>query len=109
MLSNKMMPAVGALVPVYVMAQTAGLLDSLTALIVVFTLSNLPIMVWMLYSGFKEIPPDILEAGRSVLGQALGRLADGDRAHRRRRLVQPEAARPGPDLRRGEVGQDKQE
>ena len=64
MLSTKMMPAVGALVPVYVMAQTAGLLDSLTALIVVFTLSNLPIMVWMLYAGFKEIPPDILEAAR---------------------------------------------
>ena len=64
MLSTKMMPAVGALVPVYVMAQTAGLLDSLTALIVVFTLSNLPIMVWMLYSGFKDIPPDILEASR---------------------------------------------
>ena len=32
MLSTKMMPAVGALVPIYVMAQTAGLLDSLTAL-----------------------------------------------------------------------------
>jgi sorbitol/mannitol transport system permease protein len=64
MLSTKMMPAVGALVPIYVMAQTAGLLDSLTALVVVFTLSNLPIMVWMLYSGFKDIPPDILEAAR---------------------------------------------
>jgi sorbitol/mannitol transport system permease protein len=75
MLSTKMMPAVGALVPVYVMAQTAGLLDSLTALIVVFTLSNLPIMVWMLYSGFKDIPPDILEAARmdgaSVWGEFL--------------------------------------
>ncbi len=64
MLSTKMMPAVGALVPVYVMAQTTGLLDSLTALIIVFTLSNLPIMVWMLYSGLKDIPPDILEAAR---------------------------------------------
>jgi len=64
MLSTKMMPAVGALVPVYVMAQTTGLLDSLTALVIVFTLSNLPIMVWMLYSGFKDIPPDILEAAR---------------------------------------------
>ena len=64
MLSTKMMPAVGALVPVYVMAQTTGMLDSLTALIIVFTLSNLPIMVWMLYSGFKDIPPDILEAAR---------------------------------------------
>jgi sorbitol/mannitol transport system permease protein len=64
MLSTKMMPAVGALVPVYVMAQTAGMLDTLTGLTIVFTLSNLPIMVWMLYSGFKDIPPDILEAAR---------------------------------------------
>src|SRR5262249_43295998 len=37
MLSTKMMPAVGALVPVYVMAQTAGLLDTRFALVVVFT------------------------------------------------------------------------
>ncbi len=64
MLSTKFMPAVGALVPVYVIAQTAGMLDSLTALTIVFTMSNLPIMVWMLYSGFKDIPPDILEAAR---------------------------------------------
>ena len=64
MLSTKMMPAVGALVPVYVMAQTTGMLDSLPALIIVFTLSNLPIMVWMLYSAFKEVPNDILEAVR---------------------------------------------
>jgi sorbitol/mannitol transport system permease protein len=64
MLSTKMMPAVGALVPVYVMAQTVGMLDSLTALVIVFTLSNLPIMVWMLFSAFKEVPKDILEAVR---------------------------------------------
>ncbi|WP_280156312.1 carbohydrate ABC transporter permease [Piscinibacter sp. XHJ-5] len=64
MLSTKMMPAVGALVPIYVIAQTAGLLDTRLALIVVFTLSNLPIMVWMLYSQFKDIPPEILEAAR---------------------------------------------
>jgi sorbitol/mannitol transport system permease protein len=64
MLSTKMMPAVGALVPIYVIAQTAGLLDSLTALTIVFTLSNLPIMVWMLYSSYKDIPHEILEAAR---------------------------------------------
>ena len=64
MLSTKMMPAVGALVPVYVMAQTSHLLDTTFALIVVFMLSNLPLMVWMLYSHFKEIPPEILEAAR---------------------------------------------
>jgi len=64
MLSTKMMPAVGALVPIYVLAQRADLLDSRTALIIVFTLSNLPIMVWMLYTYFKDIPHEILEAAR---------------------------------------------
>ena len=64
MLSTKMMPAVGALVPIYVLAQGAGLLDTQLALIIVFTLSNLPIMVWMLYSHFKDIPHEILEAAR---------------------------------------------
>ena len=64
MLSTKMMPAVGALVPIYVIAQNTGLLDSVTVLTIIFTLSNLPIMVWMLYSNFKEIPGEILEASR---------------------------------------------
>jgi sorbitol/mannitol transport system permease protein len=77
MLSTKMMPAVGALVPIYVLAQTAGLLDTRLALIVVFTLSNLPIMVWMLYSHFRDIPHEILEAARmdgATLGQEFRRV-----------------------------------
>lgn len=64
MLSTKMMPAVGALVPIYVLAQKADLLDTRTGLVIIFMLSNLPIMVWMLYSYFKEIPNEILEAAR---------------------------------------------
>jgi sorbitol/mannitol transport system permease protein len=64
MLSTKMMPAVGALVPIYVLAQKADLLDTQLGLIIIFTLSNLPIMVWMLYTHFKDIPPDIFEAAR---------------------------------------------
>lgn len=64
MLSTKMMPAVGALIPVYLIFQKFELLDTQLALIIVFTLSNLPIMVWMLYSHFKDIPHEILEASR---------------------------------------------
>lgn len=64
MLSTKMMPAVGALVPVYFIAQATGLLDTLTGLTILFMLSNLPLMVWMLYSNFREIPKEILEAAR---------------------------------------------
>ena len=64
MLSTKMMPAVGALVPIYVLAQKTELLDTRLGLVIIFTLSNLPIMVWMLYSHFKDIPHEILEAAR---------------------------------------------
>lgn len=64
MLSTKMLPAVGVLVPIYLLFKSAGLLDTRTGLIIVLMLSNLPIMIWMLFSYFKEIPRDILEAAR---------------------------------------------
>ncbi|MBB4266598.1 carbohydrate ABC transporter permease [Roseospira visakhapatnamensis] len=64
MLSTKMLPAVGVLMPIYLIFRDLGLLDTLIALIIVMTMVNLPIMVWMLYTYFKEIPADILEAAR---------------------------------------------
>jgi sorbitol/mannitol transport system permease protein len=64
MLSTKFMPAVGVLVPIYLIFRDTGLLDVAFGLLVVYTLVNLPIVVWMLYSFFKEVPPEILEAGR---------------------------------------------
>ncbi|PWE57480.1 sugar ABC transporter permease [Metarhizobium album] len=64
MLSTKMMPPVGALIPIYLLFQSFGLLDSRIGLVMVLTLINLPIIVWMLYTYFKEIPGEILEAAR---------------------------------------------
>ncbi|MBP6737747.1 MAG: carbohydrate ABC transporter permease [Rhodobacteraceae bacterium] len=64
MLSTKMMPAVGVLVPMYLLFRDFGLLDSRIGLVGVLTLINLPIVVWMLYTYFKEIPGEILEAAR---------------------------------------------
>jgi len=64
MLSTKFMPAVGVLVPIYLIFRDTGLLDVRFGLLVVYTLVNLPIVVWMLFSFFKEVPPEILEAGR---------------------------------------------
>lgn len=64
MLSTKMLPAVGVLVPLYLLARDTGLLDTKTGLVIVLTLVNLPIIVWMLYTYFKEIPGEILEAAR---------------------------------------------
>ena len=64
MLSTKMMPAVGVLVPMYLIFIWLGLLDTHVGLIIVLMLADLPIMVWMLFTYFKEIPKDILEAAR---------------------------------------------
>ena len=64
MLSTKMLPAVGVLYPIYLIFIQLGLLDSRFGLTIVLMLINLPIMVWMLYTYFKEIPGEILEAAR---------------------------------------------
>ena len=64
MLSTKMMPSVGVLVPIYLLWKNTGMLDTVWGLIIVYTLINLPIAVWMSYTYFNEIPRDILEAGR---------------------------------------------
>jgi sorbitol/mannitol transport system permease protein len=64
MLSTKMMPPVGVLVPIYLLYRDAQLLDTRIGLIIVLGLGNLPIVIWMLFTYFKEIPKDILEAAR---------------------------------------------
>ena len=64
MLSTKMLPAVGVLYPISLIFIELGLLDTRIGLMVVLMLINLPIIVWMLYTYFKEIPGEILEAAR---------------------------------------------
>ncbi len=64
MLSTKMLPAVGVLYPIYLLFIQLGLLDSRAGLVIVMMLINLPIIVWMLYTYFREIPVEILEAAR---------------------------------------------
>ena len=64
MLSTKMLPAVGVLYPIYLLFIKFGLLDTRIGLVIVMMLINLPIIVWMLYTYFREIPGEILEAAR---------------------------------------------
>ena len=64
MLSTKMLPAVGVLYPIYLLFIRLGILDTKIGLVIVLMLINLPIIVWMLYTYFKEIPGEILEAAR---------------------------------------------
>jgi sorbitol/mannitol transport system permease protein len=79
MLSTKMMPPAGALIPIYLIFSRNGLIfkdwgwidlrdynliDSFWGMVPLMMLLNLPIVIWMLYTYFKEIPGEILEAAR---------------------------------------------
>lgn len=61
-LSTKMLPVVAGLLPLYLFAQAAGLLDNVWLLIVLYTSMNLPIAVWMMRSFLAEVPVEMLEA-----------------------------------------------
>ena len=78
-LSTKMMPAAGALIPIYLIYNRNGLvfkdwgwinlsnynlIDSFWGMVPMMTMINLPIIIWMLFTYFKEIPVTILEAAR---------------------------------------------
>ena len=80
MLSTKMMPPAGALIPIYLIFNRNGLvfkdwgwanwsdfniIDSFWGMVPLMTLLNLPILIWMLFTYFKEIPVGILEIGRA--------------------------------------------
>lgn len=64
MLSTKMLPPVAVLVPIYLLFRDWGMLDTRSGLTIIVTLMNMPIVVWMLYTYFREIPKDILESAR---------------------------------------------
>lgn len=55
-LTNRMMPPVAVLIPIFVTFQTLRLLDTLTGLIVLYTAMQLPFVVWMLTGYFRDIP-----------------------------------------------------
>jgi len=61
-LSTKFLPAIAALLPVYLIVKDIGLLDNVYALVVLYTAMNLPIAIWMMQSFLAEVPKEILEA-----------------------------------------------
>lgn len=64
MMSTKMMPSVSVLLPIYVIFQQFSWLDNAVAMMVVYALMNLPITVWLIYTYFKDLPTEVMEAGR---------------------------------------------
>jgi sorbitol/mannitol transport system permease protein len=61
-LSTKMLPVVGALVPLIVIYKRVGLFDSRIGMILLYAALNLPLVIWMMRSFFADLPKEILEA-----------------------------------------------
>jgi sorbitol/mannitol transport system permease protein len=72
-ISTKFLPVVASILPIWILARNFNLLNTRTALIVLYTGINLPLAVWMLRSFFQEIPRELVEAaeidGAGLRGQ----------------------------------------
>jgi sorbitol/mannitol transport system permease protein len=62
-ISTKMLPAVAALLPIYLLVKQLGMLDNIWTLVILYTSMNLPLAVWMMRSFLLEVPREVLEAG----------------------------------------------
>ncbi|MFF8841778.1 carbohydrate ABC transporter permease [Streptomyces sp. NPDC015127] len=63
-LSTKMLPVVAGLLPVYLFAKNAGMLDNIWLLVLLYTSMNLPVAVWMMQSFLADVPVSIIEAAQ---------------------------------------------
>lgn len=72
-ISTRMLPLVGAIVPIYVISRDFGLLDNVTLLTMLYVAMNLPIAVWVLRSFLLEVPREVIEAAM-VDGATLSQL-----------------------------------
>jgi len=64
MISQRILPPVVTVVPVYMMFQTVRLLDTHIAIILTYTVVNLPIVVWLMHDFFSGIPKDLEESAQ---------------------------------------------
>lgn len=63
-LSTRMMPPIAAGVPLYMIFNGVGLLDTRTALVIVYAGFNIPFAVWVAMSFFRRVPKEMIEAAQ---------------------------------------------
>lgn len=63
-MSTRMMPAVGVVIPLYIIFRNLSLLDTYQGLILIFTAMNIPLVIWMMRSFFLDLPFQVIESAR---------------------------------------------
>jgi multiple sugar transport system permease protein len=61
-LSLRFLPPIAVVIPYYTIVRALGLYNQLPALIIVYTIFNLPLSIWMLKGFLQEIPLELEEA-----------------------------------------------
>jgi len=61
LISQRMLPPVAVVIPIYVLFQRLHLLDTRVALIITYVASNLPIVIWLMRDYFQTIPVELEE------------------------------------------------
>ena len=64
MMSTRMLPPAGVIVPLFVLFRNTNLLDTHLGLILVFAGMNLPLVVWMVTGFMEDLPFALIEAAR---------------------------------------------
>jgi multiple sugar transport system permease protein len=62
MISQRILPPVAVVIPIYVLFQRFGLLDTHAALVITYVAVNLPIVVWLMRDFFENVPRDLEES-----------------------------------------------
>jgi multiple sugar transport system permease protein len=62
LISQRILPPVTVIIPIYILFQQLGMLDSLGALIFAYTAANLPLVIWLMRDYFQTIPLEVEES-----------------------------------------------
>jgi len=63
-ISTTLLPPVGIVIPVYIIFKCLNMLDTYCGLILMYTAVNIPLVIWMMRSFFKDIPRELIEASK---------------------------------------------
>jgi multiple sugar transport system permease protein len=61
-LSQRFLPPIAVVIPIFLMYRNLALVDTRLGLIILYTVFSLPFSVWMMYTYFRQLPPDLEEA-----------------------------------------------
>lgn len=61
MISQRMLPPIAVVIPIYVLFQNLNMLDTRTALVITYVAANVPIVIWLMRDYFRTIPVELEE------------------------------------------------